>query len=567
MARLLWRGSLQLHNDYDYDDAVLHPAAGIASLSSSSAIQQQLHGLAIVASSFTLSTSSQQHDPDDPFSSSSSPFKIDTTAELCLDIEMLRNGPLYIEERRARVKIASLDGEGEEDLPVENDSKPHGRKALKKSIEMLRKGKQKSSSSSPTVSEVVFIDSEQDSNLSLYIDQRCHETVRYFNNFFCKTPVNEHTGRTTFGLALALDKEDELGISSGNAQRKVVVYGQIAPGPYSSRPILHLHVAKYRNKRQTGARPDAPAPRENLFAQKLRRTVSQPNMTLKGAPKSKLSATNGKATLHPSGPLSATTLSTQQTARARNLFGKPQVIHSAKAKGAPSDKASLMQAPLIHGSPGRRGQKRPRLTAGGLRALEEVTEHDADMLSDGLGGGDDDIEHVLSIKKMRNDRDGSPTPSVATNRSFASTHNGGYMKAPKARTKAGGAASLMKRSMSMPPGRLDFGAGLKGSSKLDAVRTTREVSLAPTDITTTNIADENGNSSSSMETRNKGTIRKVLLAAMVARSCGREHEDFKEVFSVAYKGLQCAFRHQINVAKLDKEVVAEMTERHLSMYL
>lgn len=268
MARLLWRGSLQLHNS-DYNDVHTAGAAAISPPGTSSSCgqhrQQQLHGLAMVASSFKLSHTHQlQHDPDDPFSSSSSPFKIDTTAELCLDIEMLRNSPLFIEERRARVKIASLDGGEDHNLDGTAAQlgipKPHGRKALKKSIEMLRKGKQKQPSSS-LLPETVFIDFEQDSNLSLYIDQRCHDTVQYFNDFFCKEPVDASTGRTSTGLAIALEREDELGISSGNAQRKIVIYGQIAPGPHTSRPVLHLHVAKYRNKRQTTARPDAPAPR------------------------------------------------------------------------------------------------------------------------------------------------------------------------------------------------------------------------------------------------------------------------------------------------------------------
>lgn len=79
---------------------------------------------------------------------------------------------------------------------------------------------------------------------------------------------------------------------------------------------------------------------------------------------------------------------------------------------------------------------------------------------------------------------------------------------------------------------------------------------------------------------------------MNARNCGREHGDFKEVFSVAYKGLQCAFvstvglfwacvhdglscelmvaflqRNTMNTVKLDKEAIGDMTERHLTMYL
>lgn len=245
---------------------------------------------------------------------------------------------------------------------------------------------------------------------------------------------------------------------------------------------------------------------ENLFAQKLRRTVSQPNMTLKGAPKSKASANKEK----PLGVLSTTSISSAHIDKARNLFGRPQAaaISTSSGKGVPSDKnASLKQAPLLHGSPGRRGQKRPRLTAGGLRALEEVTEHDTDMLEE-----HEDLQTTLSVKKLRNDRDGSPTPSIATNRSFASTTNG-QMKPPA--RKGAGSTSLMKRSMSMPPGRLDFGAAAGNvGSKAASLARTREASLAPTELTV-NAGDESG--SSSMETRNKG-VSQLLASSSKLRS-------------------------------------------------
>lgn len=219
-------------------------------------------------------------------------------------------------------------------------------------------------------------------------------------------------------------------------------------------------------------------------------------MTLKGAPKpkaakDKLSTTNGI--------LSSATLATQHTAKARNLFGK--VPPTNRPAGVPSDRTTSAQGPAVHGSPGRRGQKRPRLTAGGLRALEEVTEHDPDLLH---GEDYEGSQQVFSNKKMRNDRDGSPTPSIATNRSFSS------MNGPmKTQAKRGGASSLMKRSMSMPPGKLDFGAGLAANNARGSNAglnpppraMTREPSLAPTEMTF-NLGDDSG--VASMETKNKG---------------------------------------------------------------
>lgn len=262
MARLLWRGSLYLETG---DTDSISPGKPPPSASTSNITI--LHGLAIVASSFSLpsTTAFNNLEPDDPFSSSSSPFKTDTSAELCLDIEMLRNGPLYLPSRRARVIIAGPNTIQEEEQQQQNiflapTTKPRGRKALKKSIEMLRKGKQRAAD----VPELVYLDEEHDDNLSLFIDQRCQDTLEYFNNLFCKEEVDPDTGRTQFGIAVPLEKEDELGVS-GNTLRKVVIYGQTAPGPNTSRPIMRLHVAKYRNKKDIGPRPDAPAPR-GMFA-------------------------------------------------------------------------------------------------------------------------------------------------------------------------------------------------------------------------------------------------------------------------------------------------------------
>src|SRR4051812_47086773 len=111
-ARLLWRGSLAISPE------------------------EQLHGLAIVARSFHVAAMAR----DDPFSSS---CKHDTLIqELCLDLEMLRHRTLMCKNTRARLCNSARnanDASITHPLPkVPKHSKVHGRKALKKSIEMLR---------------------------------------------------------------------------------------------------------------------------------------------------------------------------------------------------------------------------------------------------------------------------------------------------------------------------------------------------------------------------------------------------------------------------------------------
>jgi hypothetical protein len=151
------------------------------------------------------------------------------------------------------------------------------------------------------------------------------------------------------------------------------------------------------------------------------------------------------------------------------------------------------------------------------------------------------------------DRELSPTPSIASARSFQTAistntaltnghgHANGQTKKP------------ISRSLSMPPGQLDMGRSRLGSRQPSE----REDSVALTELG--DGKEEAG--ANSIAVRNKGvsclvcvhmmrltfifhsfqTIRKVLLSEMILRKYARDHPDFTEVFAVTYKGVQCAF--------------------------
>ena len=247
MARLLWRGSFNTIDANQDSNA--------------------LHGLAIVASSFSLLAphpSPFRTDEDDPFSTTS-PIKADSNAELCLDLEMLRNRPLGV-LRRVRLQSASLDATGESESHSKL-GKVHGRRGLKQSIEMLRKGKQKEAVSEEIVQLEEGDNPGQTDNISLYIDERCPESIAYFNDGFCREEVDPASGRTRFGLLLSLvgnTVEDDLldDTSSSNVRSTVVVYGRLQEHANASGRVLQLCVARQKDKkRQLGPRPDDPAPR------------------------------------------------------------------------------------------------------------------------------------------------------------------------------------------------------------------------------------------------------------------------------------------------------------------
>lgn len=263
---------------------------------------------------------------------------------------------------------------------------------------------------------------------------------------------------------------------------------------------------------------------ENLFAQKLRRTVSQPALTLtsstgklssaqlssnrRGA---KAAVVNGKQrpTLSTSSSAPAPAPSHAQNAsrilhrskstslvvptstssssgggsgssssKARNPFAKQEQNGLKRSSSADtSDSARL------HLSPGRRGQKRPRLTAGGLRALQEEENEDSQDF-ESLYNGDHSRERELS-----------PTPSIASVRSFQTAVSANTAVTVNGH---GGGKKPISRSMSMPPGQIHVDArSVRGASRQP---TEREGSVAPTE-TGEGKADLEANS---MATRNKG---------------------------------------------------------------
>ncbi|KAJ9106158.1 hypothetical protein QFC21_001301 [Naganishia friedmannii] len=69
------------------------------------------------------------------------------------------------------------------------------------------------------------------------------------------------------------------------------------------------------------------------------------------------------------------------------------------------------------------------------------------------------------------------------------------------------------------------------------------------------------------EGKNKASIKKRLLACLEARQCGRDHPEFKDVFSIANRGVCFALRNTIAAEPLDKDSIDRIVQVHLDLYL
>ena len=216
-----------------------------------------------------------------------------------------------------------------------------------------------------------------------------------------------------------------------------------------------------------------------MFAQKLRRTVSQPVMTLSKSvimANSKSKIGEGQRVASDCAPprifQRSQTTSLIIPSRARNLFAKPdlaKISHDSarkRTKSSSTIRAQQTRSNKVNASPGRRGQKRIKLTTGGLQKLQEAEEGMEGGSKNCVDNEDDQNEREAAHEPSmyRQARDGSPTPSITTTRSFSLAMAGSATSRPKK-------SNCATRSVSLPSGHISL-------SKI-STKTAREGSAAP----------------------------------------------------------------------------------------
>ncbi|KAK4706045.1 hypothetical protein P7C70_g143, partial [Phenoliferia sp. Uapishka_3] len=433
-------------------------------------------------------------------------------------------------------------------------------KVVDSRLKVVRTGTGAATPEAPLKEGVVEVETPTD--VRVYIDERCVETVGWFERTFCRK------GSEGRGVRLEVGGEQVIIFATHPAIPK-----HPNESTSTTRPELVLHLGRAALARIRKPRPDDPLPRENLFASKLRRTNSLPVLSF-DAPSSRPKAlSKSKSSLASSSFASSSSLAVSKP-RPRGVKAKAKELQVQGLLAGKDSVPSLLAPPDVKGKGKARAplsrstssatllmsnNKRPRPSStefdlfsatsdstqrrsqgSALSRRLHLTEDSSSDEEDGFSGG----------------MPGSPTPSVAT------TFGGGAEEEGEAEERAdvvgelggfrGGKRKKMERSISAPVGVLSGRAKMGGTEVRRERAQSREGS----------VDGENG-----VEAKNKATLKKIVLSRLVDRDIPRTHDQFRDLFSMTLKGVQFALRTALSITALDRLNATRLVDLHLDMYI
>ncbi|BGP44906.1 hypothetical protein JCM10450v2_000721 [Rhodotorula kratochvilovae] len=544
-----------------------------------------LHGVAIIAHLFSVSSALSPPPPaaasslspfDDPFSSASSATA--SGADMCLGLEMLRGAPIAL-KGDVRVRRGGSPAQGEKAPFVAAGRKGKGRAREEPEVEI--------------------VDVETPTDVRVYIDARCPETVEWFEDAFCRE------GREGYGVKLDAGGEEVILFASLPTFAPLTEEQEnLDPAASTSaqppRPPLTLLLGRRARATVRKPRPDDPLPRENLFANKLRKTASLPasafTLSADSAPPppakkpkrqtakdkaiaSLLSkdATGAGAEMAPPARSRVRATSSQPpgiafpppaAAAARPFARSASSRFPSTATGPLARQASL---PPLAGLGATRNWSAPGAAPGQGRAFQRTLSRSSMLLdsppgSDDEAGGGGDLAHM----QRRGSRAPSPTPSLASVLGDEDGEGEGADAVAELRSFGAAAAArrggAMARSSSLPVGTFALGAPAGAGERDEKARREREGTALPAAGAREGSAAPEGTA----EARNKNTVKKLTLARMTAMGCGKSHGEFRDVFSFTTRGVGFAMRATFKTSVLspaEREHASSLIDAHLKLYL
>ncbi|GAA5922245.1 uncharacterized protein JCM15063_003232 [Sporobolomyces koalae] len=599
-CRLLWRGAIATADGY------------------------KLYGVAIIAHLFSVPSAASASSPhaaaattpnafspfDDPFSSTSKANS--SGADMCLGLEMLRGKDLNLVEPDQTFVVQQVLE------PLSTNSSPETSRSS-----AVRKGKAKADP------EVVKVETPTD--VRVYIDERCTDTVEWFQDQFCREGCQ--------GRGIKLDAGGE----------RIVIFAQLpqvsttstnSPSTSSTEqplPPLTLLLGRPFKPVVRKPRPDDPLPRESLFTAKLRKTASLP------------AAAFSKTSL-----ASSTLIEEQDRVKKRRLSSKDKAIASLMSKTNADTTTSLSRSRQVSNPPpsiafpfpvssnstattnSKRSLSRSLSTSNATSNLFSSNLRQGSLPPSSSFNGHLDRPGHRAFKRSQSSisttsssnaflRSGhSPPPPehdeddvrLLSMRDRRNSRSGSVSRAGS-RAPPSPSFSIASTTLGLPGMNLGEGFGVKGEEEthdhgdevfdrlaeikeigIKRQRKTNGIGARPgrdgnfglerslsvpvggkfLDSHQAIKVEQNGETfdpriegqTNPIETRNKNTVKKMTMMRLQHLGISKDHVEFKELFSMVTRGVGFALRSIFKEKVLDtveRATAEDLIDHHLKLYL
>ncbi|KAK4058188.1 hypothetical protein OIO90_000927 [Microbotryomycetes sp. JL221] len=506
-----------------------------------------LYGIAIVAQLFAVASlsalpssspriASMQPSPfDDPFSTTST----SSGADMCLGLEMLRGADLKIKNQ---VKVTCST--------IPDNARPSSSGSSSKSKTLNENIK--------TTSTCPVVDVETPTDVRLYVDPRCPDSVAWFQDMFCRE------GRQGLGFKLDVGGDEIVMFAS--------LPSKIQDDVTQTLPELSLLLGRIKKPVVRAPRPDDPMPRENLFASKLRQSMSMPTIDIDKRSKPRTTTTVPGIKSKRQAKAFLTLMGDKPTKDSNSLRNnRSQSIDLAE----PPSKRALQRSTSVYDfSSASITSKAKSIELSSSTFLKPLGESRASsrgplkrsrsvMMMTGSPSSSPPpaiTQRSLSFSRSTSRVPGSPTLSLSTNDILDQYDQDDDHLGGEQHDELGELRTTMvsnRNSKIVASGGNGTRLGLSRSASLPIGSFQRKITQD----------DNNKTNEESIEIRNKQTIRKVVFSQLTHRGIVRDDVQFKDVFAMTSKGVQFAFRQTIKTLVLDKIAATSIVDKHLDMYL
>ncbi|PWN21779.1 hypothetical protein BCV69DRAFT_311499 [Microstroma glucosiphilum] len=431
---------------------------------------------------------------------------------------------------------------------------------------------------------------EATGRVKMYIDPREQATASFFERHFCWrddwSKLDRIRGRHVFALSTAptshdfqfSDSQSQDPFVSSYSQgfgppavvdgkaHQLILFARLADESSTSEDgsrgldiVVGRRLVKRRKAKQALAkqpRPDDPLPRAAALADLM--------LSQRGGPPPRSSSPADlplPARSHASKWARTPSLGVSATS-----VGEVTGEHSQGPASAAAQLAEIVPRARSAGgnhTPGRRGEKRQKAAMGAEReGGTPAPGSPSQMLASPSKRRRADEVDLTTTSKRRMERTSSSASAAATASKSQS------LRPPSLTPSSRKSRKVTPSSSAAVTPELPDSAVFSSFEEADESSASRTEGVKPIKGSGSKTgANPSSSSYSALETRNRGTIKKLVQHQLLGRGLERGDEDFERCFTAAYHGTALALRHTLSNMAVERLQAAQLVACHLGMYL